>query len=304
MHQDGLSFQNVITFNLDEYFPMQPNELQSYVRFMNEHLFDLIDIPRENVNIPDGTVAPEDVADYCRAYEQKIQDAGGIDIQLLGIGRTGHIGFNEPGSDDETFTRLITLDRITRTDAASDFFGAENVPRRAITMGVGTILGSKRAIMLAFGENKANIVARTIQGEMTASIPATYLQKHTNASVLLDKAAAASLTRQQSPWLVRHVEWNNDEEIRKAVIWLSERLSKPILKLTESDYNEEGLQELLTEHRSAYDINLDVFRHLQATITGWPAGKPAELKQPGDRSRPHDDIFPKTVLVFSPASGR
>ncbi len=169
---------------------MHPDDLQSYVRFMREHLFNHIDIKPGNVNVPDGTIAIDKVADYCRDYEAKIAAFGGIDIQILGIGRTGHIGFNEPGSDATTRTRLITLDSVTRIDAASDFFGAENVPRRAITMGVGTILAARRIFILAFGENKAGIVAKTVEGEMTASIPATFLQSHRNTEVLLDQAAA------------------------------------------------------------------------------------------------------------------
>ncbi len=300
MHQDdGLSFQNVITFNLDEYFPMQPEEIQSYVRFMREHLFDLIDIPAGNFNVPDGTVPPERVYEYCRDYERRIDAAGGIDIQLLGIGRTGHIGFNEPGSDDRSVTRLITLDRVTRTDAASDFFGVEQVPRRAITMGVGTILRARQVYMLAFGENKADIIAQAVEGDVTPTIPASFLQRHPSACVMLDEAAAASLTRCRCPWLLVPVEWT-PELIRKAVIWLARRLGKPILKLTESDYNEEGLQDLLVNHGSAYDINLAVFRHLQSTINGWPGGKPEEKKRPGDLKRPHDHIFPKRIVLFSP----
>jgi len=300
MHrEEGLSFQNVITFNLDEYYPMQPNELQSYVRFMNEHLFDHIDIPKEQVHIPDGTVSPEEVADYCRDYEEHIVEAGGVDIQILGIGRTGHIGFNEPGSDETSRTRLITLDAVTRTDAASDFFGAENVPRRAITMGVGTILRAWKIYILAFGENKAPIVARTVEGEPSPLVPATYLQQHRNVDVLLDPAAASELTRAKFPWMVESVVWT-PEIIRRAVIWLAEKMGKAILKLTDADYNEEGLQNLLAEYGSAYEINLDVFRYLQGTLVGWPAGKPEHSKRPGDRPGRFDHIFPKRVICFSP----
>ena len=300
MHrEEGLSFVHVTTFNLDEYYPMQPYELQSYVRFMHEHLFDHIDIPQANILIPDGTIRVQDVTDYCRDYEQKIIDAGGIDIQILGIGRTGHIGFNEPGSDKLSRTRLITLDSVTRTDAASDFFGAENVPRRAITMGVGTILNARRIIILAFGENKAPIVARTIEGAASPSVPATYLQQHENIGFLLDQAAAANLTRTRYPWLTGSVEWN-DETIRRAVVWLAEKMGKAILKLTDSDYNEEGLQDLLAFYGSAYEINLAVFRHLQSTIIGWPGGKPDHAKLPGDRPGAWDHIFPKRVVCFSP----
>ncbi len=300
MHRDeGLSLANVITFNLDEYYPMQPHELQSYVRFMREHLFDLVDIAPGNWHVPDGTIAVEQVADHCRWYENEIAKAGGIDIQLLGIGRTGHIGFNEPGSGRESRTRMITLDRVTRIDAASDFFGQENVPRRALTMGVGTILEARKIIMLVFGEHKAGILAEAVEKPPNPSIAASYLQQHPNAVVVLDEAAADGLTRFRSPWLSGQVEWD-DTRIRKAVIWLAREIDRPVLKLTDLDYNEHGLQDLLAEHGPAYDINVRVFRHLQATITGWPGGKPAHAKQPGDRATPHDHIFPKRVLVFSP----
>jgi glucosamine-6-phosphate deaminase len=298
--EQGLSFQNVVTFNLDEYFPMQPNEIQSYRRFMREHLFDHIDIKPENCNVPDGTLPIEQVADYCREYEQKIAAMGGLDLQLLGIGRTGHIGFNEPGSGSESRTRLITLDRVTRLDAAGDFFGEQYVPRRAITMGVGTILEARRVIMMAFGEGKAPIIAQAVEGPVTAVVAASFLQNHENAAVVLDEAASAQLTRVKSPWLVGlPVDWNK-ANIRKAVIWLARKVDKPVLKLTDEHYNEFGLQDLLAAHGSAYDINLTVFRALQETIIGWPGGKPDELKRPGDIPRPTDAIFPKRVLIFSP----
>ena len=300
MHrEEDLSLANVVTFNLDEYFPMQPNELQSYVRFMREYLFDLVDIQPGNIHIPDGTVDEGEVQDTCLRYEQTIAEAGGIDIQVLGIGRTGHIGFNEPGSGKMTRTRLITLDRITRRDAASDFFGEENVPRRALTMGVGTILDARQIFLLGFGEHKAPIIAESVEGQITPSVAASFLQQHPNAHFMLDEAAAERLTRRQCPWRLGSVEWS-ESQIRKAAIWLACHLEKPILKLTEGDYNEEGLQDLLADHGQAYDINLGVFRHLQGTITGWPGGKPAHEKQPGDRPQPHDDIFPKRILVFSP----
>lgn len=300
MHQEeGLSFANVVTFNLDEYFPMQPGELQSYNRFMAEHLFDHVDIPKENINIPDGTVAPEKVHAWCRAYEKKIDAMGGIDLQLLGIGRTGHIGFNEPGSSVKSVTRLITLDKVTRLDAASDFFAEENVPRRAITMGVGSIFKARRVILIAFGEHKAPIVRRSVEGDVTSAIPATFLQQHPNAQYMLDTAAASELTRFKTPWLVGPMKWD-DYAIRCAVIWLSQHLKKPILKLTEEDYNEAGLQDLLAEHGPAYDINVNVFRTLQRTITGWPGGKPEAARKPGDPVLERDRVFPKRVLIFSP----
>ncbi len=297
LHQEeGLSFEHVITFNLDEYYPMQPNSLQSYVRFMHEHLFDHIDIPDNQIHIPDGTIDEEEINEYCRAYEQKIQDAGGIDIQLLGIGRTGHIGFNEPGSRPDSRTRLITLDRITRKDAASDFFGEEHVPRRAITMGVGTILGADRIIMMAWGEGKAPVIQDAVEGSIRESIPATYLQEHDNAQVILDEAASEHLTRRKTPWLLTTCNWD-DHLIRKGVVWLCQKTQKPVLKLTDEDYNEHGMGDLLTQHGPAYDINLKVFNELQHTITGWPGGKPnaEDINRP-ERAEP----YPKRVIIFSP----
>jgi glucosamine-6-phosphate deaminase len=297
--EEHLSFANVVTFNLDEYFPMRPDELQSYHRFMREHLFDHIDIDANNVHIPDGTIEPQHVPSYCRDYEQAIDDAGGLDFQILGIGRSGHIGFNEPGSSQSSLTRLITLDKVTRLDAASDFFGESNVPRRAITMGVGTILKARQITLMAFGEHKAPVIAQAIEGPVTNTVAASFLQGHANARIVLDSAAADELTRRKCPWTLGAVEWN-EAIIRKAVIWLARKLDKAILKLTEEDYNECGLQDLLADHGPAYDINIDIFRSIQATITGWPGGKPRQALRPGDPHRATDDVFPKRVLIFSP----
>ncbi len=300
MHrEEGLSFRNVITFNLDEYFPMQPEALQSYQRFMHEHLFDHIDIPKKAIHIPDGAIPVERVFGFCEKYERAVDEAGGIDLQLLGIGRTGHIGFNEPGSAKNSTTRLITLDTVTRMDAASDFFGEEHVPRRAITMGVGTILRARRIILIAFGEHKANVIAQAIEGEVTPSIAASFLQEHPSARIYLDEAAAAELTRYKSPWVLGPVQWTSGT-IRKAVIWLALRTKKPILKLTDEDYNEHHRQDLLAEYGESYDLNLRTFREMGRTITGWPGGKPAREKQPGDADWPRDRIFPKRILIFSP----
>ncbi len=297
--EEGLSFKNVITFNLDEYYPMNRQALQSYWRFMHEHLFNHIDIPEQNIHIPDGSLPIEKVAAFCEQYQKKIADAGGLDLQLLGIGRTGHIGFNEPGSGRDSQTRLIALDKVTRLDAASDFFGEQDVPRRAITMGVGTILTAKRVILMAFGEGKAAVVAAAVEGPLTDSVAASFLQEHPNAEFILDEAAAAKLTRFAAPWLVGPVDWNKSA-IRKASIWLARQCEKPILKLTEEDYNEAGLQDFVAERGPAYDINIEVFRGLSETITGWPGGKPVDRKRPGDINRPVDAIFPKRVLIFSP----
>jgi len=298
MHQNQhLSFANVYTFNLDEYFPIQPDAFQSYVRFMNEHLFNYIDIPRSQIFIPDGTIGKESVLEFCKDYEKKIQSLGGIDLQILGIGRTGHIGFNEPGSSDHSVTRLITLDQVTRIDAASDFFGEENVPKKAITMGVGSILKSKRIIMMAWGEGKANVVNKAVEGTITDQIPSSFLQHHANATVILDDASASKLTRINTPWLVDNCDWASDKMIRKAVVWLCQKTEKPILKLTNHDYMEHGMADLVTEYGNAYKVNIKVFNELQHTITGWPGGKP----KANDTNRPERaSPFPKKVLIFSP----
>ena len=296
LHRKGLSFKNVITFNLDEYYPMEPDSLQSYVRFMREHLFDHIDIPEKSIHIPDGTLTKDKAAAFCKAYEKEIETRGGVDIQILGIGRTGHIGFNEPGSSERSFTRMITLDQVTRIDAASDFFGEENVPKRALTMGVGTILKARRTIMMAWGEGKAMIIQKAVEGPVTDQIPSSYLQRHPDALVVLDEAAASQLTSVRTPWLLDQCEWD-DKSIRKAVVWLCQTLQKPVLKLTNHDYMEHGMGDILTEYGSAYQVNIKVFNHLQHTITGWPGGKPrADDSNRPERAKP----FPKRVVIFSP----
>jgi glucosamine-6-phosphate deaminase len=294
--EEGLSFRNVVTFNLDEYYPMQPESIHSYVRFMKEHLFDHIDIPKKNIHIPDGTLEKEDVKKYCQDYEQKIEDAGGLDIQILGIGRTGHIGFNEPGSSLGSKTRMVRLDQVTRLDAASDFFGLENVPVRAITMGIGTILSAKRIIMMAWGEGKSDVINKAVEGKIRESVPATFLQQHPRCEVIVDRAAASSLTRTATPWLIQECIWD-DKLIKTAAIWLSQTLGKAILKLTNEDYNEYGMGNLVAEIGSAEHLNLKVFNDLQRTITGWPGGKP----NADDSNRPERrDPYPKRSLIFSP----
>ncbi len=294
--EEGLSFKHVITFNLDEYYPMAPEAHQSYVHFMHEYLFNHIDIDPKNIHIPDGTLKKDAITEFCSNYEAKIAEAGGLDIQILGIGRTGHIGFNEPGSTIDSQTRLITLDRVTMLDAASGFFGIENVPRRAITMGVGTILKAKKIYMMAWGEGKAKIIKETVEGPVNTSIPATFLQHHSNTEVILDNAASAELTRIKTPWLAGPIKWNNFL-IKKAVIWLSLNLEKPILKLTEEDYREYGMNDILVEIGTAYNVNIRVFNQIQHTITGWPGGKPnADDTYRPERKTP----FPKKALIFSP----
>lgn len=297
MHrEEGLSFKNVVTFNLDEYYPIPKEHIQSYWSFMHDHLFNHIDIIPENINIPDGTLPIEKVYDFCSQYEEKINSYGGIDIQILGIGRTGHIGFNEPGSDINSPTRLITLDHLTIADAASDFFAEENVPRRAITMGVDPIMKARRIILMAWGEKKADIVREAIEGPVTDSVPSSFLQNHPDVEFVVDPAAAASLTREKTPWLVGSCVWS-EPLIKKAVVWLCQLLQKPILKLTDRDYNDNGMSDLLANFGPAYKLNIKVFNQMQHTITGWPGGKPnADDSNRPERANP----FPKRVLVFSP----
>jgi len=293
----SLSFANVHTFNLDEYYPINPDSLQSYVRFMNEHLFDHIDLPKTQIHIPDGTLSKAEVAGFCQNYERQIDALGGIDLQVLGIGRTGHIGFNEPGSPSNSITRMITLDEVTRVDAASDFFGEENVPQRAITMGVGTILKAKRLLLMAWGEGKAHIIQKAVEGPITDKIPSTFLQNHPNVTVFLDDASSAELTRIKTPWLLDTCDWSSQSLVRKAVVWLCQKVQKPILKLTNKDYAEHGMSDLVTEFGPAYQINIDIFNKLQHTITGWPGGKPnADDTNRPERATP----FPKKVVIFSP----
>jgi glucosamine-6-phosphate deaminase len=293
---EGLSFQKVHTFNLDEYYPIKHDTLQSYVRYMNENFFDHIDIPKDQINIPDGSLPIGKVPAFCEHYEQKIQKLGGIDIQMLGIGRTGHIGFNEPGSSFDSRTRLITLDWITRMDAASDFFGEEYVPRRAITMGIGTIFSSRRIFLLAWGEGKSGIVKNSVEDPVNEHVPASFLQKHPNTIFVLDEASASGLIRRKTPWLIGHCEWE-DRMIRKGVVWLCQKVSKPILKLTDRDYNDNGMSDLIAKNGPSSKINIKVFNELQQTITGWPGGKPnADDSNRPERARP----FPKRVIIFSP----
>lgn len=293
--EEGLSFSNVITFNLDEYYPLEHDHQQSYNHFMWDRLFKHIDIKTENIHIPSGSIEQDDVAAFCRNYEKKIAEAGGIDIQLLGIGRTGHIGFNEPGSAFNSKTRLVTLDRLTRNDAADSFNGEEHVPHFAITMGVGTIMASKEVYLMAWGEGKAEILAKAVEGPVTDVIPSSYLQNHSNTVFIIDRQAAAHLTRFATPWRVGQCDWN-DRMIRKAVLWLCTQTGKPLLKLTERDYNDFGLSDLITSHIFS-KINIKVFNDLQHTITGWPGGKP----NVDDSTRPERALpFPKKVALFSP----
>lgn len=294
--EEGLSFKNVISYNLDEYYPMQPTAPQSYHRFMKENLFDHVDIPKNQFHLPDGTISMDDVKSFCVGYEKKITEAGGLDFQLLGIGRNGHIGFNEPGSHLDSLTRLITLDFTTRSDAGLDFGGLANVPRKAITLGVKKIMQAKRIVLIAWGEHKSPIIRQAVEGPVVESVPASYLQGHPNAQIVMDESCAAGLSRRKTPWLFDSVEWNKPM-IKKAVTHLALAIGKPILMLTNEDYNENGLSELLARYGQAYDINIEVFNQLQHTITGWPGGKP----NADDTFRPERAVpAKKRVLIFSP----
>ena len=288
--EEGLDFSRVITFNLDEYWPIAPAAAQSYHAWMHENLFRRVNILPQNIHILSGAVKEADIEAESRRYEEAIAAAGGIDIQVLGIGRLGHIGFNEPGSDRASRTRRVRLDKVTRMDAAADFFGEENVPQEALTMGVATILEAREICLLAFGEHKAPIVRRAVEGEISSTVAASFLQEHPRAAFYLDAAAAADLARMAAPWLLGPCEW--DEILgRQAAIWLARKLKKPILKLTDEDYGENGLADLTRRRGGAYHANLAVFRHLMGTITGWPGGKGEKRRVLVLSPHPDDDVI-------------
>ena len=294
--EEGLSFKNVISFNLDEYYPIEPQALQSYHRFMHSNLFDHIDILAKNIHIPNGETPKDQIKEHCRSYEKRIEEAGGIDLQILGIGTNGHIGFNEPGSGLYSKTRLITLDNSTRMANAYEFANIAEVPRLAITMGISTILKSRKIILMAWGSAKATVIKQAVEDDDSESVPASLLQNHEDVTFVTDEAAAAELTRNKSPWLTGDCEWT-PRMIKKAVVNMALKLQKPVLSLTSSDYNEFGLGDLLVEQGDVYEINLQVYYMLRDTLTGWPGGKPnAHLPAHPERSEP----WPKKIVIFSP----
>lgn len=296
MHkEEKLSFKNVITFNLDEYYPIEKKALQSYHRYMKTHLFDHVDINPKNTHIPDGEIKKEKIKEHCREYEKMIEDAGGIDLQILGIGNNGHIGFNEPGSGIYSKTRLITLDTSTRIANSYEFANISQVPRLAITMGISTILKSKKIILMAWGTSKAPVIKKAVEEDDTEQVPASLLQNHEYVSFVVEEKAAAELTRFKSPWLTGDCVWTASM-IKKAVVNMALKLEKPVLSLTNKDYNEYGLSDLLVEKGDAYEINLQVYYMLRDSITGWPGGKPTPLPNPPERMAP----YPKRCLIFSP----
>lgn len=297
MHkEEQLSFRNVIVFNLYEYYPLAPDAVNSNLNSLKEMLLDHVDIDRQNIFSPDGTIPKDTIFDYCRLYEQRIESFGGIDIVILGIGRVGNIAFNEPGSRSNSATRLILLDIDSRNDAAKTFGTIEATPVSSITMGISTILAAKKIYLMAWGESKAKMIEECVEGAITDTIPASFLQLHNNAHVAIDLSSAANLTRTQRPWLVTSCDWD-DKLIRSAIVWLCRVVKKPILKLTNKDYNENGLSELLALYGSAYNVNIKIFNDLQHTITGWPGGKPnADDTYRPERAKP----FPKRTIIFSP----
>jgi glucosamine-6-phosphate deaminase len=293
--EEGLSFKNVITINLDEYYPISRDAYQSYWSFMHRHLFDLIDIDPNNIHLPNGEWTKDTLKESCLAYEQTIEKVGGIDFQILGIGKNGHIGFNEPGSSFHSKTRVIHLDQQTRIANTYEFQDLNKVPKLAITVGISSIMKAKKIVLLAWG-NKADVVAKAIEADVTEQVPASVLQNHDDCTFVIDELAAAELTRNKSPWLTGETEWT-PAMIKKAVIGLAIKLDKTILSLTANDYTENSLSDLLVLKDSVYDINLQVFYMLRDSITGWPGGKPnAVIPAHPERSAPH----PKKVLIFSP----
>ena len=296
-HQAGkLSFKNVVVFNAYEYFPLSEENVNRGINQLKERFLNHIDIDVENIFTPDGTIAQNDVQEHCRQYEQHIKELGGLDVILLGIGRMGNIATNEPGSSITSASRLILIDETSREEMKMSFGSQESVPPCSITMGVSTILSARKIFLTAWGEEKAEIIKKTVEGKVSDAIPASFLQTHNDAHVVIDLSAAAKLTRIQHPWLVASCKWT-DKLVRSALVWLCQITGKPLLKLTNKDYNENGLSELLALYGSAYNANIKIFNDLQHTITGWPGGKPdADDTYRPERAKP----FPKRVIVFSP----
>ena len=296
-HQAGkLSFKNVVVFNAYEYFPLSEENVNRGINQLKERFLNHIDIEAENIFTPDGTIAQNDVQEHCRQYEQHIKELGGLDVILLGIGRMGNIATNEPGSSITSASRLILIDETSREEMKMSFGSQESVPPCSITMGVNTILSARKIFLTAWGEEKADIIKKTVEGKVSDAIPASFLQTHNDAHVVIDLSAAAKLTRIQHPWLVASCKWT-DKLVRSALVWLCQITGKPLLKLTNKDYNENGLSELLALYGSAYNANIKIFNDLQHTITGWPGGKPdADDTYRPERANP----FPKRVIVFSP----
>lgn len=296
-NEEALSFKNVEVFTIFEYYPIGQVEHQSHTHTLREEFLLQVDIPLENIHLLEGSVPANEVTSYCRNYETNIRKKGGIDVMLLGVGDDGQIALNEAGTYQNTRTRVVALSNSSRKLAASLFYGVENVPTRALTLGIGTILASKRILVVGWGEDKSAAFARIIEGDVNSSLPASYLQEHSNVEITLDEDAASLLTRVNTPWLVGSCNWTS-RFIRKAVLWLCQQVDKPILKLTYQHYIDHYLGQLIDETGMTYDkINIKVFNDLQHTISGWPGGKP----NCDDSTRPARSFpFPKRVVIFSP----
>ncbi len=296
-HKAGsLSFSNVVVFNAYEYFPLTDTTKNSSIRQLRARLLDHVDIPAQNIFSFDGTIEQDKVQESCRLYEQRIESFGGIDVMLLGVGRVGNIATNEPGSGITSTSRILLVNQLSREEMTMSFGSTEPVPPCSITLGIANILKARKIFLAAWGEEKADIIRETVEGKITDTIPASFLQTHNNAHVVCDLSAASRLTRIIHPWLVKSCTWN-DKLVRSALVWLCLKIGKPILKLTNKDYNENGLTELLALYGSAYNANIKIFNDLQHTITGWPGGKPnADDTYRPERSKP----YPKRVIVFSP----
>ncbi len=289
-----VSFNKVIVFSIGEFFPLIPNG-PCTLNLLKEVLLDHVDILPENIHTFDANVTKEDMYECCKSYERKIASEGGIDICVCEVGAVGSLAFNEPGSAATSLCRLVLLGSEARHKIASDY-KCDTVPTTAITLGIGNILSARRVLTMAWGENNAAIIKKTVEGQTDVSVPASFLQGHPQAKVVVDLPAAEELTRISRPWLVTSCEWN-DKLIRRAIVWLCQQTGKPILKLTDKDYNDYGLGELLALYGSAYNVNIKIFNDLQHTITGWPGGKPdADDTYRPERANP----YPKRVIVFSP----
>ena len=291
-----LSFRNVVVFNAYEYYPLQKESSVRTINQLKERFLNHVDIAEQNIFTLDGFVAQEAVQDCCRLYEQRIKTFGGLDIALIGIGRSGNIAANEPGSGIQSITRLILIGNTSHEEMENSEQTKETLPPCSLTMGIATLLSAKAIYLTAWGEEKAEIMQKVVENSITDSLPASFLQTHPNANVVLDLSAASHLTRIEHPWLVTSCQWT-DKLVRSALVWLCQKIGKPILKLTNKDYNENGLSELLALYGSAYNANIKIFNDLQHTITGWPGGKPnADDTYRPERANP----FPKRVIVFSP----
>lgn len=293
--EKNVSFKNLVVFNTYEFYPVLDFSF-SNLQMLKDLFLNQIDIDPENIFSPDATIEKDLIAENCDAFEKDLADKGGLDYLLLGLGSKGNVGFNMPGSSLHSQTRLVMLDGDSRKDIARNFGSLDKVPLSAITMGLSDMMDAKKIALLAWSEQKAGSIRDIVEGPVTDLVPGSILQTHPEVKVFVDLAAASELTRISWPWLVTNCEWNS-KLIRRAIVWLCGVVNKPILKLTNKDYNDNGLSELITLYGSAYNVNIKIFNDLQHTITGWPGGKPdADDTYRPERAKP----YPKKVIIFSP----